>query len=147
VTVPVDVKPGSCPNPFSPRNHGMLTVAVLGTEDVDGGAVDPTTIILSRVDGVGGSVGPHEGPPGPRSVMKDVATPGQADGCACHPMVGDGIDDWFLYFDADELVEALQLDNVAHGTMIPVHVQGALFDGRAFSGVDCIRVVGNGRVR
>jgi hypothetical protein len=75
ITADLDIKPGSCPNSFNRKTHGVLPVALVGTEDFDVSTVDLATVRLSRADGVGGSVAPHEGPRGPHSVFEDVATP------------------------------------------------------------------------
>ena len=40
VEVGVDIKPGSCPNPFNTKSKGVLPVAVLGTKDLDVTTVD-----------------------------------------------------------------------------------------------------------
>jgi hypothetical protein len=48
----LDIKPGSCPNPLNPRSHGVLPVALLGTEGFDVTDVDVSTLTISR----GGSV-------------------------------------------------------------------------------------------
>ena len=62
--VPVDIKPGSCPNSFNRNSNGVLPVALVGTPGFDVTQIDIGTILLSRADGVGGAVAPHEGPPG-----------------------------------------------------------------------------------
>jgi hypothetical protein len=61
-SVPVYIKPYSCPNPFDFRKHGVLLVAILGTEDFDVTQIDPSSI---RLEGVAPM----------RWSLRDIATP------------------------------------------------------------------------
>ncbi|MCH8993296.1 MAG: hypothetical protein IIA44_16280, partial [Acidobacteria bacterium] len=81
----LDIKPGSCPNSFNRGSNGVLPVALVGTPDFDVTEVDISSLLLVRTDGVGGSIAPHEGPPGPHSVFEDVATPFDASGACTIP--------------------------------------------------------------
>jgi len=49
LTVAVDVKPGSCPNPLNLKSRGILPVAILGSEDFD---IDTIDIASIRLEGV-----------------------------------------------------------------------------------------------
>jgi len=135
----VDIKPGGCPNPVNRKSRGKLAVALLGTGEFDAATIDPATLQLSRADGVGGHVGPLDGPPGPRPVVEDVGTPFEREGCGCHDLEADGIDDLSLKFNINELVSALQLDEV--GGTVELVVTGELTDGSSFVGKDCVRLV------
>ena len=137
----LDIKPGSCPNPFNRNSHGVLPVAFIGTEDFALADVDVDSIRLSRADGVGGEVAPNEGPPGPHSVFEDVATPFEGEPCDCHDLSTDGIDDLSVKFRADDVVEALELDDLDSGTLVELVVTGNLLDGTPFEAGDCIRLV------
>ncbi len=137
----LDVKPGSCPNPVNRSSHGVLPVALVGTESLDVMEVDLATIQLSRADGVGGSVAPNEGPPGPHSEFEDVATPFDGELCDCHDLDGDGITDLSMRFRTDDVVAALELDDLPAGDLVELVVSGALLDGTEFSASDCIRLV------
>ncbi|NIM47741.1 MAG: hypothetical protein GTO22_00500, partial [Gemmatimonadales bacterium] len=95
----------------------------------------------SRADGVGGSVAPHEGPPGPHSVFQDVATPFEGEPCDCHELEGDGIDDLSMKFKTDELVSALGLDALDSGALVELAVRGNLTSGLEFIGKDCVKLV------
>jgi hypothetical protein len=92
ISVDVDIKPGSCPNPLNKKSKGVLPVAVLGTEDFDVTAIDPETIELT-LEGVEGGVSPL------RWNYEDVATPFEGELCDCHELEGDGILDLTLKFD------------------------------------------------
>jgi hypothetical protein len=98
--VPVDIKPGSCPNPLNVKSQGKLPVAVLGTVDFDVTTIDPLTIRLEGVAPI-------------RSSLEDVAT-------SFEPLTGkedcdldcteEGPDGWLdltLKFDTQEIVDAL----------------------------------------
>jgi len=137
----LDIKPGSCPNSFNPGSHGVLPVGLLGTAGFDVADVDPNSVRLSRADGVGGSVAPHEGPPGPHTVIANVGTPFDGDPCECHELEGDGIDDMSMKFKVDQLVPALQLGSVSPGALVELVVSGTLTDGRGFVASDCVRIV------
>jgi hypothetical protein len=125
--VPVDIKPGGCPNAFNLKSKGVLPVSVLGTPEFDVSQINiPTVRLTGAGDGLG-FVAPLEGPPGP---------------CDCHDLTGDGIDDLSLKFDRQEMVEALGLHDVPSGQLVPLVVGGLLLDGTPFGGVDCVVIVG-----
>jgi len=137
----LDIKPGSCPNSFNPGSHGVLPVGLLGTVEFDVADVDPNSVRLSRADGVGGSVAPHEGPPGPHTAIANVGTPSDGDPCECHQLGSDGIDDLSMKFKVDQLVPALQLNSVSPGAFVELVLSGTLIDGRGFVASDCVRIV------
>ncbi len=137
----IDIRPGACPNLLNPRGHGFVPVAVVGTAEFDVTMVDLASVRLSRADGVGGSVAPHEGPPGPHSVFQDVATPFEGEPCDCHELEGDGIDDLCMKFKTDELVSALGLDALDSGALVELAVRGNLTSGLEFIGKDCVKLV------
>lgn len=138
----MDVKPGACPNSFNPRSRGVLPVAIIGTEDFDVTAVNVSSVLLSRADGVGGEVSPNEGPPGPHTVIEDMATPFDGEPCGCHDLEGDGIDDLVMKFRKNDMVDILQLDESSAGDEIELMVSGNLLDGTEFATIgDCILIV------
>jgi streptogramin lyase len=139
--VPVDIKPGSCPNSFNRNSNGVLPVALVGCDCFDVTQVDVSSVLLSRADNIGGSVSPHEGPPGPHSVFEDVATPFGGQPCDCHELTGDGIVDLSMKFKTQEVVEALELDDLPAGALVELLVTGVQLDGTPFTGRDCIRLV------
>jgi len=100
VEVPVDIKPGSCPNPFNAASKGVLPVAVLGAEDLDVATIDPASIRLNGVAPL-------------RSSYEDVGTPFDPymgkESCAmdCNDWGRDGLMDLTLKFSRQELVDAL----------------------------------------
>ena len=104
-SVPVDIKPYSCPNPldvkkYSLKKYGVLHVAILGTKDFDVTQIDPASI---RLEGVAPL----------RWYLKDVATPftpstGKKH-CYedCTSEGADGFKDLTLKFSAKKLIAAL----------------------------------------
>jgi hypothetical protein len=139
--VDVDIKPGSCPNSYNRDGNGMLALAVVGTNDLDVDDIDLSTLEIARVDGLGGSLAPHEGPPGPGSEIEDAATPFPGEACDCHELTGDGILDLSLKFRTQDLVAALELDDASPGDLVALAVRGNLLDGTPFVGSDCVRLV------
>jgi len=116
-------------------------VALVGTVEFDPTEVDLSTLQLSRADGVGGSVGPSEGPPGPHSVLEDVGTPFGGEGCECHNLGGGGIVDLSMKFRTRDLVDALELDGLPGGAMVELVLSVSLLDGTPFVAGDCIVIV------
>jgi hypothetical protein len=141
----LDIKPGSCPNPMNVKNNGKgkLPVALMGTENFDVGLVDWATLTLARADGVGASVMPLEGPPGPHTVVEDVGSPFDGELCECeeHDGQGDGLLDLSMKFSRPELIDVLELDDLGSGDTIELVLSGALLDGTPFEASDCIVIV------
>ena len=137
----LDIKPGSCPNPFNRHSNGVLPVALVGTGELDPTQVEMSSLQLIRADGVGGSVGPNEGPPGPHSRIKDAARPFDGEPCDCQHHGPDGIDDLSMKFRTDEMVEALELNALPGGAMAELVLSGSLLDGTPFLASDCIVIL------
>jgi hypothetical protein len=135
----LDIKPGSCPNSFNPGSNGVLPVALVVTDEFDASEVDISTLVLSRADGYGGTITPHEGPPGPHTVLEDVASLFDGEPCDCHELEGDGVMDVSMKFKTQDMVDAL---NLIPGTgPKELVLDGNLLDGRPFRASDCIRFV------
>jgi hypothetical protein len=141
VEVAVDIKPGSCPNPLNRTSNGVLPVAVLGTDMFDVMNIDLDTVTLSRADGMGGSVGPNNGPPGPPPTFEDVAAPFMGEPCECDELGPDGITDLSLKFRTSDLVAELGLDGLMPGDLVELCVSGLTFDGTLFEGCGCVWIV------
>lgn len=137
ITVSLDVKPGSCPNPINIKSNGVLPVAILGTEDFNVDTIDIELVQLSLV-GIEGGVSPIQWN------YEDVATPFYPveEGPCCHDLNGDGYMDLTLKFDTPELVETLELEDYK-GETIQIIVTGNLleeFGGTPINGEDCVRI-------
>ena len=139
--VPLDIRPGACPNSLNRKSCGKLPIALLGTDMFDVSDVDLTTIQLARADGVGVSVAPLEGPPGPHSVIEDVGTPFDGQVCECHDLGSDDIDDLLMRFDTQDLVQELLLDELSGGDEVDLALTGSLLDGTPFEASDCVTLI------
>src|SRR5262245_7399428 len=146
VSARLDIKPGACPNPCNRNSHGVLPVALLGSDALDVSQVDLSTLALSRADGTGSGVAPLAGPPGPNSVIEDVGTPLTGEPCDCHVLGGDGVLDLSMKFRTEDVVDLLELGGLPDGTSVELALNGFLLDGTAFHASDCIQLVtpGNG---
>ena len=135
VMVPLDVRPGSCPNPLNCRSRGVLPVAILGTPAFDVTQIDPATVELAGV-------------PPLRWDYEDVATPyepcdGKQD-CEldCTSMGPDGYMDATLKFDTQEIVTVLG-EAVQNDACVVAELTGNLREsvgGTEFVGEDVIRI-------
>jgi len=131
---PLDIKPGSCPNPLKIKEKGVLPVAILGTEDFDVSQVDPVSVFLEGVAPL-------------RWYMEDVATPyepiiGKGDAFDCNKYGPDGYMDLTLKFNAQEVVAAL--GDVKVGDVLVLHLTGNLteeFGGTPFYGEDVVLII------
>ena len=139
ISVDVDIKPGSCPNPLNLKSKGVLPVAVLGTDEFSVTTIDPYTINLNREGFENVGVAPI------RWSYEDVATPFTGELCDCHDLKGDGYVDMTLKFDTQELVKTLGLSGEA-GNRIPLTLTGKLKEEVGdfrIEGKDCIWIGGN----
>jgi hypothetical protein len=128
----IDIKPGSCPNGFNPKQMGVVPVSIVGTPAIDATKIDPASVRISRADCVGASVAPL------RSVITDVATPYSGAACGCNTLLGDGVRDLLVQFSSQAMVSGLQLADVTPGVPVPLVVTGMLSNGCHFVGSDCI---------
>jgi len=136
ITITMDIKPGSCPNPLNLKSNGVLPVAILGSKDFDVKNIDPMTIVLGR-EGVAGGVTPI------RYNYADVATPFTGELCDCHSLYGDGYKDLTLKFSKQEVINELLLSEVA-GQTIPLTITFSLKEdkgGTAYSAEDCLKIL------
>lgn len=132
IKVPVDIKPGSCPNPLNTKSKGVLPVAILGTEDFDIGMIDVTCIRLIGVAPV-------------RSAYEDVATPVApgADECECTTEGPDGYLDMTLKFKTQDIVAAL--GEIDDGDVVALTLTGETSDSFAIGGRDCVVIRKKGK--
>lgn len=131
IPVFVDVKPGSCPNPFRPGTPGVIPVAVLGSGSFDVRSIAPPSVRL-------GGVAPL------RWAYSDVATPFVGPVEQCHARGRDGRRDLILTFDARAVEKALGLASRV-GQKVPALVTGSLKSdggGAVVLGQDWIKVIG-----
>jgi hypothetical protein len=131
MSVDLDIKPTSCPNPLKPGEKGLLPVAVLGTAQFDVSQIDPASVKLEGVAPV-------------RSDLEDVATPyepnnGGTGAMDCHTLGPDGVVDVTFKFDHRTVVATL--GNVTDGQVLILKLTGNLkaeFGGTPFEGQDVV---------
>jgi len=130
--VALDVKPGSCPNPFNLASRGTLPAAVLGGPALDVAALDPASLRLAGV-------------PALRWSVEDVAAPfaGARTSCGdCTTGGPDGFPDLVLHFDRRELAAALA--GAADGACLLLELRGSLdaaHGGGPVRGADVVPVL------
>ena len=128
IDVSIDIKPHCCPNPVSVNSKGVLSVAILGTEEFDVIEIDPVSVRLAGVEPI-------------RSSYRDVSTPviNPVD-CECTKEGPDGYDDLVLKFEIPEILQFLGYVNA--GDKIELTLTGVLSDETPIEGSDCIIVCG-----
>jgi len=149
--VAFDIKPTSCPNPLNTKGHKdtfakisddtpwtdildnskgpVLPVAILGTADIDVRDIDPASLTLL-------------GEPPVRWAYEDVAAPvgEDAEPCECTTAGPDGFEDLTVKFDKTAIVAALGV--TYDGQVIPLTINGEMFDGVPIEGMDCVVIRG-----
>jgi hypothetical protein len=144
VYMSMDIKGGSCPAPFNRGSNGVTPITLLGDAGTDIMMVDLASVMISRADGAGGAVGPHEGPPGPHSTYGDNGMPNPDEDCGCNIQEGDGLLDLNMKFKTQDMVDALELEGELPGALIALTLTGYLTDGTPFVACDNIRLVPGG---
>ena len=117
LTVQIDIKPGSYPNPINLKSRGVIPVAILSTADFDATTVDPATVQLA-----GSSVA--------------VCGNGKHLLCAEEDVDGDGDLDLVMHFETDDLV----LDAASTEATLT----GETYDGTMIQGSDSVLIVPHG---
>jgi hypothetical protein len=137
IQVPVDIKPGSCPNPIQPKTKGVLPVAIAGTDTLDVTKIDPASILLNGVSPLRwdyyDAAKPHE---------PYIGKNGAYDCSAYYPDeygVVDGYMDLRLYFDMQAIVASL--GSINGGDVLLLQLTGKLkeeFGGTEIVGEDVV---------
>ena len=133
--VPVDVRPGSCPNPLNCKSKGILPVAILGTAALDVTQIDPATVRLAGVSPLRWDYDDVAAPYEPVSGKQDCSTD-------CTSMGPDGYMDATLKFDSQEVLTALG-EAVQDGACIVAQLTGNLRESAGATeivGEDIIRI-------
>ncbi len=143
--VELDIKPGSCPNPFNVKlfdyvggdkenKGGVLPVAILGSEDFDVGDIEIESLLLEGVAPLETGIG-----------YEDISAPdGSGEDCGCDELGPDGYMDLVMKFSSLEIAEAIMPAGVAGEERI-LAVTGRLIGGAMFEARDCIVLVGKER--
>ncbi|MBN2071504.1 MAG: T9SS type A sorting domain-containing protein [Candidatus Krumholzibacteriota bacterium] len=140
----LDIKPGSCPNPFNmkvfdfltsgnPHKGGVLPVAIIGNENFNVRDIDLETVTLEEVK-----------PLKQGCAYEDVSAPlDMGSECGCAVTGPDGYDDLVLKFSKQKIAEAMLCSGLPEAGQNAVLVmKGNLYDGTPFEATDCILFVG-----
>ena len=153
-TVDVDIKGGSCPNPFNPKSKGSVPVAIVGSADFDVTDIDPTSITLMGVSALD------------EWVYEDSTQPGDYDPADCYDCFdaddpdnfncdnsddgedvddaycGDGIPELVVKFDTQALAAAIATAGGAEkGTCFVLELTGSTAAGDLIIGYDSVVVL------
>jgi hypothetical protein len=114
ITVQIDIKPGSNPNPINQGSNGIIPVAILTTDSFDASTVDPGTVTLAGAE---------------------VAVRGKSEKLMARleDVDSDGDDDLML-----------QVDTQSEGAVWeagPVTLLGTTYEGQAIEGTDSVVIV------
>lgn len=131
--VPVDIKPGACPNPLNLVSKGVLPVAILGTADFDVRTIDPSTVTLKGVSPL-------------RWSLEDVASPyepfsGKTDIYQCNTSGPDGNLDMVFKFDTEEIAGAIGDATASAGQALLLKLEGKLQDRAEIKGEDSVVII------
>jgi putative hemolysin len=141
--ISIDLKPGSCPNPFrldhrDKKDPGVLPVAILGTEEFDVTRVNPATITMKR-----SGCWECTGLTPLRWEYEDIAAPYSGGlECGCAETEPDGIMDLTLKFSHADCVDRLRLSEET-GQTIPLTVKAFLHrehEAVPIRGEDCLEI-------
>jgi hypothetical protein len=139
ITVSIDIKPGSWPNPLNKGSKGVISVAICGTEDFDVMTIDPGKVTMYNEIS-------ESGVASLRWSYEDVATPYEdetPDDPDGHEETADGYIDLVFKFDTQEVVEMLGLCDYADWMFVKLFLKGNLFDeegGTPIEGFDWVRI-------
>jgi len=122
MSVDVDIRPGSCQNPFNPKSRGVLPVLVLGSAELDVRDVDVATLRLSGAAAL-------------RAKVIDMAGAG-----GCESQSPDGFADLLVKFDSEAIAAAVT--RATKGGDVMLELTGELHNGTHIAGEDGVRIVG-----
>ncbi|UCH84312.1 MAG: hypothetical protein JSW50_01085, partial [Candidatus Latescibacterota bacterium] len=129
VPVSFDLRPGSCPNPFNPKSHGVIPALVLGSPELDVRTIIPASVHIE--DWVSPS----------KIRVADMASAVHDNGHPCADMSPDGYEDLSLKFPTDEIADLL--GKVKKGDAVTLKLTARLTDGTVIEGEDVVVIVGN----
>lgn len=120
----LDVKPGSCKNPFNVTSKGVLPVVLLGSDDLDVYSINPDTLTLNGVVPV-------------RTGIDDTAA-FVSDG-SCDTDFADGYADLVMKFDSQEMVQAI--GEVNDGDVIMLTLNGSSYGDEPVAADDVVTII------
>jgi hypothetical protein len=169
IEVYIDIKPGSCPNPFNGRGRGSVPVAIVGSDSLDVTEIDPSSICLIAPGGgivcaleeyeIKDSTQPFDSAPADCYDCFDADDPANfncdlidatdpenpvpgTDG-VMDSYCGDGYDDLVVKFDTVQLANVLGTERDACVDLVLI---GNMLSGPDITGVDSIVIKTKPRV-
>ncbi|WP_028585649.1 Ig-like domain-containing protein [Desulfogranum mediterraneum] len=124
----MDIKPGSCKNPFNVTEKGVMPVVLLGSAEFDVREIDPASLTLHGVGLL-------------RHAYGDAAEY-LADG-GCGTDQADGYEDLVLKFKSQAIVAALGA--VSDGEVITLELNGTSYEGLELVADDHLTIIKRGR--
>jgi hypothetical protein len=131
--VPVDIKPGYCPNPLEVHGSGDVSVAILGTEELDVSEIARDSVRLQEIAPL-------------RSEKRDVAKPfslykwpvsgDKVKADYCTDEGPDGKLDLVLYFSKEEILKAV--GSTRDGDVLVLRVTARHKSGAPIVGQDVV---------
>lgn len=131
IEVPVDIHPGSCPNPLNSKSKGKIPVSIVGTSDFDVSQVEIASIRLAGVAPVWTGFGDDSTPYEPY-VNKPL------NQYSCNTYGPDGITDLKLKFETQDIFNAI--GPVSQGQIVRIILTGTLKDGTPIIGEDIVKI-------
>lgn len=132
IEVPVDIHPGSCPNPLNFKAQGKIPISISGTPDFDVSEINVSTIRMAGVAPIWNGLADTSTPFMP-FVNKPLSI------YSCNTSGGDGIMDLNLKFMTPAIANAI--GPVSPGTVMRIILTGELNDGTEFIGEDIVKIV------
>ena len=156
--VEIDIKPGSCPNPFNGKSKGSVPVAILGSDVFDVSEVDPATITLEGVPAldkwaIEDTIQPNEyntdcftcfDADDPDNFNCDLLDETDVDNPVAgtdgtqDSYCGDGFPDLIVKFDTQALADAIGEAN--RDDCVELRLTGDTIDGTAIEGSDSVLI-------
>jgi len=128
----VDLMLSDCATAFDTTVGGTLDSGLFGKQGYNVGTFQPTSLVLYRPDGVGGTVVPLS------EVAQELGTPSLANGCSSTQ--ADGWLDLLLTFDRQQLVQVLKLDQEPEDAVVVLRLAGKRLNGKSFQGHETLRI-------
>ena len=152
--VDIDIKPGSCPNPFNGKSKGSVPVAIVGTGEFDVTDIDITSIKLAGVEALkAGVIDDSTQPIGDVVVDPDPCyncfDAEENFNCDLDPDIdgddaycGDEEDDLIVKFDTQALADAIAelTGGVDRDECVELTLTGATNDGFPIEGYDSVLI-------
>ena len=168
ITVDIDIKPGSCPNPFNPKSKGSVPVAIVGTDSFNVTDVNVASLMLEGVPIVEDNIlyadvtQPHVSDPQAEECedcfdaddpanfncdlidATDPENPVPGTDGVMDAYCGDGYDDLVVKFDTQALADAIAaMGGADRNDCVELTLTGETLAGTPIEGSDSVRVIKN----